>query len=149
MRAWLSRAPRWRLPLAWGRCLLLAGCAQGAAGLALAQAGFSPGVYGRVQPGPDAAPPPVLNARPVQVRPPGAQRPSPVLYLHVPAAEARHWAQHCARHQACSAQVFFVDGERWATQRRQAQRVSTEVPLPPNAEPAEPSALARGGAASD
>ncbi|MDD0837311.1 hypothetical protein PSQ40_01880 [Curvibacter sp. HBC61] len=122
---------------------MLAWCALGGAGGAQAQAAFSPGVYGRVQPEADAPPPPVLNARPVQVRSHGTHRPGPVLYLHVPAAEARHWAQHCARHQACSAQVFFVDGERWATLRRQARWVSTEGPLAPGAEAADPLAPSR------
>lgn len=84
-------------------------------------AGLAPGVYGRVIDWGEQ-PPPVLNEQPVQVRKTAGPAAEPI-YLNVPTAERRHWAQHCARHRACAAPVYFVDAQRWAlTQARQARQ---------------------------
>lgn len=87
--------------------------------------GIVPGVYGRVSEWGDRTPP-VLNERPVQVRKTGGQALEPI-YLNVPPAERRHWAQHCARHRACAAPVYFVDAPRWA----HVQAARAELVAPP------------------
>jgi len=92
----------------------------------------APGVYGRISDWGDQ-PPPVLNEQPVQVRKAAGQAVEPI-YLNVPPAERRHWAQHCARHRACATPVYFVDAQRWA--RAPAGRVELAAP------PAEPSSAA-------
>ena len=95
-----------------------------------------PGVYGRISDWGEQ-PPPVLNEQPVQVRKSGVHAAAPI-YLNVPPAERRHWAQHCARHRACATPVYFVDAQRWA--RPTAGRVE------PTAPPAEPSSAAAAAA---
>lgn len=113
-----------RFPPVAGRLALLAVfCAVllGAAGGARAQgyinltagAAFTPGVYGQIAIGGNP-PPPVLNAAPVVVGPPvyGA----PLMYLHVPPYEYRHWRRYCGHYSACGRPVHFVrvDGpKRW------------------------------------
>jgi hypothetical protein len=73
-----------------------------------------PGVYGRVEF--NAAPPPLINYQPVQVRRAAGAEPGANVYLYVPKGERLHWAQHCARYHACHQAVFFVDGRRWAAE---------------------------------
>lgn len=94
--------------------------------------GVVAGVYGRVSEWGEQTPP-VLNDRPVQVRKTPGQAVEPI-YLNVPPAESRHWAQHCARHRACATPVYFVDAPRWA----QVQAARTE-PTAPAAEATGPS----------
>ena len=101
--------------LAWAGPLGLASEAEGAA------PGLAPGVYGRVSDWGEQ-PPPVFNEQPVQVRKTSGHAVD-ALYLNVPPAERRHWAQHCARHRACAAPVYFVDAPRWA--RLQAARAES------------------------
>lgn len=83
-----------------------------------------PGVYGRVSDWGEQ-PPPVLNEQPVQVRKTAGHVVEPI-YLNVPPAERRHWAQHCARHRACATPVYFVDAQRWA--RASAGRAEAAAP---------------------
>jgi hypothetical protein len=115
--------------LGWAGPLGSASEAEGAA------TGLAPGVYGRVSDWGEQ-PPPVLNDQPVQVRKTSG-RAADALYLNVPPAERRHWAQHCARHRACATPVYFVDAPRWA--RLQAAR----------AEPAAQAGEASGTAAAE
>jgi len=94
-----------------------------------------PGVYGRISDWGDQ-PPPVLNEQPVQVRKTAGHAVEPI-YLNVPPAERRHWAQHCARHRACATPVYFVDAQRWA--RAPAGRGELAAP---SAEPSSAAAAA-------
>lgn len=116
---------------------------------AVAGSDLSVGVYGRISPGPDG-PPPVLNPRPLQVRQRGPSPQANVLYLYVPHSEMRHWAQHCARHHACAAQVYFVDAHRWLQQRQAGLPASAHpaAATTPSAELSEgsPSAASQGAA---
>lgn len=97
--------------------------------------GLLPGVYGRVSEWGEQ-PPPVLNEQPVQVRK-TAGPPAEPIYLNVPTAERRHWPQHCARHRACAAPVYFVDAQRWArTLARRAEPAASPVPTSPVGEAA-------------
>jgi hypothetical protein len=66
------------------------------------------GVYGRIEWGRDAAPPPVIYPQPViasgALVPPSAK---PV-YLYVPPGQARKWDRHCGKYAACDQPVLFV-----------------------------------------
>lgn len=103
----------------------------GPSGAATRAEGVVPGVYGRVSDWGEQAPP-VLNEQPVLVRKTTGQAGEPI-YLNVPAAERRHWAQHCVRHRACATPVYFVDAQRWA--RLQALRGGQAAPAAELASP--------------
>jgi hypothetical protein len=79
-----------------------------------------PGVYGRIEIGNGAPPPPVIYRQPVIVAPPPVVvhqpavvvAPQPPLYLYVPPGHAKHWRKHCYKYDACGRQVYFVR-EEW------------------------------------
>ncbi|WP_182119180.1 hypothetical protein [Acidovorax sp. FHTAMBA] len=99
--------------------LLLSGAAAGlllaAAGAAHAQAyvnatvggELAPGVYGRINIG-NAPPPPLIYAEPVIIHRPAVVVPRSPIYLYVPPGHAKNWGKHCARYNACSQPVYFV-----------------------------------------
>jgi len=88
-----------------------------AAAPAFAQVGVSvevhqPGVYGRIDIGPQ--PPPVVYAQPIIIAP-VHQRREP-MYLYVPPGHQKKWDKHCAKYHACDRPVYFVR-EDWVQQR--------------------------------
>ena len=68
---------------------------------------LAPGVYGRINIG-NAPPPPVLYAEPVIIQRPAVVVPRSPIYLYVPPGHAKNWGKHCARYNACSQPVYFV-----------------------------------------
>ena len=76
-------------------------------GEAVVRGELAPGVYGRIQIG-NAPPPPVIYAQPVIIRPPAVVVPRAPIYLYVPPGHAKNWGKHCARYNACSQPVYFV-----------------------------------------
>lgn len=68
---------------------------------------LAPGVYGRINIG-NAPPPPVLYAEPIIVQRPAVVVPRSPIYLYVPPGHAKNWSKHCARYNACSQPVYFV-----------------------------------------
>lgn len=89
---------------------LWGGAAQAAAPYvsATVEGALAPGVYGRVDIG-TAPPPPLVYAQPLIIyRSPAMVQQQP-LYLHVPPGQAKKWAKHCAKYNACSRPVYFVN----------------------------------------
>lgn len=68
---------------------------------------LAPGVYGRIQIG-NAPPPPLLYPQPVVIHQPAVVLPRSPIYLYVPPGHAKNWRKHCARYNACSQPVYFV-----------------------------------------
>ena len=69
------------------------------------------GVYGQVQLGSDAVPPPLVYPQPLLiVREETALAP---IYLHVPPGHARHWREHCFAYAACNRPVYFIRSEEY------------------------------------
>lgn len=68
---------------------------------------LAPGVYGRINIG-NAAPPPLIYAEPVIIQRPAVVVPRAPIYLYVPPGHAKNWGKHCARYNACSQPVYFV-----------------------------------------
>ena len=66
-----------------------------------------PGVYGRIEIG-TAPPPPLIFKKPLMANqalvPAGVQP----LYFYVPPGQARKWAKHCRKYNACGVPVYFV-----------------------------------------
>lgn len=83
---------------------------------------FAPGVFGQVSVG-NAAPPPVINPQPIIV---GTMiQGAPIMYMHVPEHEQRHWEHFCGRYNACGRPVHFVqvdERNRWWDERNQHDR---------------------------
>jgi hypothetical protein len=86
-----------------------------------------PGVYGRIEIGNGAPPPPVVYRQPVIIAPapvvvhqPVIVSPPPPLYLYVPPGHARKWGKHCHKYDACGRQVYFVKEEWVQAQYAQA-----------------------------
>ncbi len=75
-----------------------------------------PGVYGRIEIGTGAPPPPVIYRRPVVIAQPAVVVAEPPMYLYVPPGHARKWRKHCHRYEACGRQVYFVR-EEWVQAR--------------------------------
>ena len=70
-----------------------------------------PGFYGRIDVG-NYPPPVVIYSQPVVIAPaPVAVVQQPV-YLRVPPGQAKKWAKHCAKYNACGQPVYFVQ-ETW------------------------------------
>ena len=69
---------------------------------------IAPGVYGRVNLGAGAPPPPVVYASPMVIEPAPTEVNVAPLYLHVPPEHARDWRHHCHEYQACNRPVYFV-----------------------------------------
>lgn len=75
-----------------------------------------PGVWGRIEIGPQLPLPPVVLHRPVIIRPgPVAVERRPI-YLYVPPAHQREWGRYCGRYQACGQPVYFVRDD-WVRNR--------------------------------
>ena len=79
-----------------------------------------PGIYGRVeigpQPGMAYVPPEVVYEQPVVIAPSAyAVRQRPI-YLYVPDGYERDWAHHCGAYRACGQPVFFVR-DQWVRDR--------------------------------
>jgi hypothetical protein len=88
---------------------LWGGAAQAAASYvnATVEGALAPGVYGRIDIG-SAPPPPLVYAQPLIIyRTPVMVQQQP-LYLHVPPGQAKKWSKHCAKYNACSRPVYFV-----------------------------------------
>ena len=68
---------------------------------------LAPGVYGRINIG-NAPPPPLIYAEPVLIQRPAVAVPRSPIYLYVPPGHAKNWGKHCARYNACSQPVYFV-----------------------------------------
>lgn len=68
---------------------------------------LAPGVYGRINIG-NAPPPPLLYAEPVIIHRPAVVVPRSPIYMYVPPGHAKNWSKHCARYNACSQPVYFV-----------------------------------------
>lgn len=75
-----------------------------------------PGVYGRIEIGNGAPPPPVIYRQPVVIAQPVVVAPQPPLYLYVPPGHAKKWGKHCYKYDACGRQVYFVR-EEWVRAR--------------------------------
>lgn len=72
-----------------------------------------PGVYGRIDIGPEAPPAGfVVGSFGVPARV-VVQQP---MYIYAPEDHWRHWSEHCHRYNACGRPVYFVD-ERWVRAR--------------------------------
>jgi hypothetical protein len=105
-------------------CSLFARAALGAAALLSGTAAWSavdvgvgvtirePGVYGRIEIGTSAPPPPVVYRQPVIVQQPAVIVTQQPLYLYVPPGHAKKWRKHCHQYDACGRQVYFVK-EEW------------------------------------
>jgi hypothetical protein len=75
-----------------------------------------PGVYGRIEIGTNAPPPPVIYRQPVVIAQPAVIVAEPPMYLYVPPGHAKKWRKHCHRYDACGRQVYFVR-EEWVQAR--------------------------------
>jgi hypothetical protein len=75
-----------------------------------------PGVYGRIEIGTGAPPPPVIYRQPVVIARPVVVAPQPPLYLYVPPGHAKKWGKHCHKYDACGRPVYFVK-EEWVQAR--------------------------------
>ena len=64
-----------------------------------------PGFYGRLDIG-DYPQPAVIYRRPVVIERVPVDRPP--VYMHVPPGQAKHWAKHCRKYNACDERVYFV-----------------------------------------
>lgn len=67
-----------------------------------------PGVYGRIEVGKAAPPPPVIYSKPVvasRALLPASVKP---VYLYVPPGQVRKWATSCGKYKACDLPVYFV-----------------------------------------
>jgi hypothetical protein len=69
---------------------------------------LAPGVYGRINIGNAMPPPPVIYAEPVIIQRPAVIVQRSPIYLYVPPGHAKNWSKHCARYNACSQPVYFV-----------------------------------------
>jgi hypothetical protein len=100
-----------RLLLSGATAALLMAAAGGAQAQAYVNATvggqLAPGVYGRIDIG-NAPPPPLIYAEPVIIHRPAVVVPRSPIYLYVPPGHAKNWAKHCARYNACSQPVYFV-----------------------------------------
>lgn len=85
--------------------------------------------YGGVLDIPPGMEPQLVFETPRVAGPPASARQTP-LYLHVPQEQARRWANHCARYEACGRPVWFVSDE-WYFGIFRAHG------LPPSADPEE------------
>ena len=75
-----------------------------------------PGVYGRIEIGNNAPPPPVIYRQPVVVMQPAVVVAEPPMYLYVPPGHAKKWRKHCYKYDACGREVYFVR-EEWVQAR--------------------------------
>ncbi len=66
-----------------------------------------PGFYGQIDIGNQR--PQVIYAQPVIIQ--RVAEPPPPLYLRVPPGHEKNWANHCAKYNACSRPVYFVNGD--------------------------------------
>jgi hypothetical protein len=98
--------------------LAVAGCASAFAqvdvgvGVTIRQ----PGVYGRIEIGTNAPPPPVIYRQPVVIAQPAVIVAEPPMYLYVPPGHAKKWRKHCHKYDACGREVYFVR-EEWVQAR--------------------------------
>jgi hypothetical protein len=100
-------------------------CSAGELGINIIVSGqVAPGVYGQVQIGNNAPPPPVVYAQPIVVESPPNVAPPPPVYLHVPPEHARDWRHHCGEYHACGRPVYFVKSAEYEPnyQRRDHDR---------------------------
>ncbi|HVL46022.1 MAG TPA: hypothetical protein VM407_14465 [Acidovorax sp.] len=103
--------PTIRLLVSGATAALLLGLAGGAHAQAYVNATvggeLAPGVYGRINIG-NAPPPPLIYAEPIIIQRPAVVVPRAPIYMYVPPGHAKNWAKHCARYNACSQPVYFV-----------------------------------------
>ena len=83
-----------------------------AADVGLSLSLVQPGVYGRIDIGPQYRPE-VVHAEPVWIeRPRRVYRMPPPVYLYAPVHHVRDWGRYCGRYSACGQPVLFVE-DRW------------------------------------
>ncbi len=71
-----------------------------------------PGVYGRIDIGPQYRPE-LVYAEPVWIeRPSRVYRVPPPVYLYAPPHHVHDWRRYCSRYGACGQPVLFIE-ERW------------------------------------
>ena len=70
-----------------------------------------PGFYGRIDIG-NYPPPVVVYSQPVVIAPAPVEVSQQPIYLRVPPGQAKKWAKHCAKYNACGQPVYFVQ-ETW------------------------------------
>lgn len=91
--------------------LLLAPAAQ-AADVGISLSVMQPGVYGRIDIGPQYRPE-VVYAEPVWIeRPRQVYRAPAPIYLYAPPHHVRDWRRYCAGYGACGQPVLFIQ-DRW------------------------------------
>ena len=67
-----------------------------------------PNFYGQLELG-GFAPPPVMYARPIVIRPVPPGVVYQPIYLRVPRNHYHHWSRYCGRYNACGRPVYFVN----------------------------------------
>ncbi len=83
-----------------------------AADVGLSLSVVQPGVYGRIDIGPQYRPE-VVYAEPVWIqRPRHVYRAPPPIYLYAPPHHVREWGRYCGGYGACGRPVLFIE-ERW------------------------------------
>lgn len=94
-----------------GASLLPTTAAQ-AADVGLSLSLVQPGVYGRIEIGPQYRPD-VVYAEPVWIERPRRvyRQPAPI-YLYAPPHHVRDWGRYCAGYRACGQPVLFIE-DRW------------------------------------
>jgi hypothetical protein len=85
-----------------------------------------PGVYGRIEIGNNAPPPPVIYRQPVVIAHPPVVVAEPPMYLYVPPGHAKKWRKHCHKYDACGRRVYFVR-EEWVQARYDESRKGPPV----------------------
>ena len=70
-----------------------------------------PGFYGRIDVG-NYPQPVIVYPQPVVIAPAPVAVIAQPIYLRVPPGQAKHWAKHCAKYNACGQPVYFVQ-ESW------------------------------------
>jgi hypothetical protein len=67
-----------------------------------------PGFYGHIDIG-NFPPPVLIYPQPVVIQRPVVVQTVQPIYLHVPPGHAKNWSKHCAKYDACSRPVYFVE----------------------------------------
>lgn len=99
--------------------LLGAGMAQTALATSVSISVHQPGVWGRVTLGGPVPQRAWIAPQPLIVNPPSVIVARAPIYLYVPTAHSANWARHCARYEACSQPVIFVQ-DGWVRERHAA-----------------------------
>lgn len=91
---------------------LMAAPAARAADVGISLSVVQPGVYGRIDIGPQYRPD-VVYAEPVWIeRPRHVYRAPAPIYLYAPPHHVRDWGRYCSSYRACGQPVYFIE-DRW------------------------------------